>query len=146
MLIVDIRVYLDWLVTFCLTSHSKYLRFIGEGLHFFYLPRRVTRWLWKGDDHQQQTTGTLWSESSIDHSPQVRQSIMLKFYMMLHWTNRYSITAPAARKKGRKLYDATVKIKDFDWMSLKLLLVWRLSPFVTERPTAMVQWGFIIHS
>lgn len=32
MLIVDIHVYLDWLVTFCLTSHSKYLRFIGEGL------------------------------------------------------------------------------------------------------------------
>ena len=29
MLIVDI--YLDWLVTF-LTSHSKYLRFIGDGL------------------------------------------------------------------------------------------------------------------
>ena len=145
MLIVNIYRYILFNVPFKI--FAVYRRRVAKPIvHFFYLPQRVTRWLWKGDDHQQQTTGKLWSESSIDHSPQVRQSIMLKFYMMLHWTNRYSITAPAARKKGRKLYDATVKIKDFDWMSLKLLLVWRLSPFVTERPTAMVQWGFIIHS
>ena len=75
----------------------------------------VTRCLWKGDD-QQQTTGKLWSESSMDHSAQVSQSIMLKFYMMLHWKNRYSIAAPAARKTKLKLYDATVKIKD--WLNV----------------------------